>query len=349
MSLRKMQTTSQSDRISVIVPVYNVERWVTEAVDSILAQTYDNLEVLLIDDGSNDGSGWICDRYAEADSRVRVFHTANKGLSAARNLGLSEASGEYIFFLDADDSVRPDLLQLMHDRAVSENADITVCGMQLVDESGAEIGRLNGAGLPAKRERVGGEEFLRMSMENLLSVCVPLRLYKRDVVTAIHFPNGRFFEDVAVLGALAAKVKVVAFEPKAVYLHRRRAGSITADMDMEKIRDIRSSVLRCARDAKAAFPHMSGEIRWWVLNRHIALAKNLAMVPKEKQDAEYRAYREKICGMIRSHMPEYRARSLRVALTAEIVCRAPSLCRLYGRTKRHFPGVTAVRKLFGMP
>ena len=349
MNDKTTQPKPQSDRISVIVPVYNVARWLAEAVDSLLAQTYGNIEVVLVDDGSTDGSGRICDRYSDYDSRVRVFHTANNGLSAARNFGLSKITGEYVFFMDADDFIAPDVLVLLYERALSENADLTVCDMRLIDEIGTEIGQLNCKGILAKSGRCDGEEFLRELMSNRISVCACLRLYRRAVAEAIHFPEGRYFEDVAVMGTLAANAKVVAYEPGAVYVRRCREGSITANLDLEKIRDIRRAVLQCARDAKAAFPHMNGEVRWWVLNRHIAIAKNLAMVPDDQQNAEYRAYRSKICRLIRNHMPEYRARSLRVALTAEIVCRAPALCRTYGRVKRYFPRVSAVRRLFGMP
>ena len=89
--------------ISIIVPVYKVEKYLRRCIDSILAQTYQNIEVLLIDDGSPDNSGEICDEYAERDSRVRVFHKPNGGVSSARNLGLKEAKGQYIGFVDADD------------------------------------------------------------------------------------------------------------------------------------------------------------------------------------------------------------------------------------------------------
>ena len=95
--------------ISVIVPVYNVEPWLRQCLDSIVGQTYGDLEILLVDDGSTDRCGAVCEEYARADARIRVFHTENRGLSAARNLGLREARGELIGFVDADDWIEPEM------------------------------------------------------------------------------------------------------------------------------------------------------------------------------------------------------------------------------------------------
>lgn len=113
--------------ISVIVPVYNVESYLQESVDSILKQTYKDFEIILIDDGSEDLSGKICDKYAALDSRVKVIHTINQGQGAARNSGLSLAQGEYIAFVDSDDVVHPDYLKEMYRLAKDNLADIVCC------------------------------------------------------------------------------------------------------------------------------------------------------------------------------------------------------------------------------
>lgn len=113
--------------ISVIVPVYNVEPYVEKCLDSILAQTYSDLEVLVIDDGSTDGCGEISDRYAEQDHRIQVFHTENHGLSAARNIGLDHVNGQYIGFVDSDDWIDPDMYEELHNIIQKTDADIVTC------------------------------------------------------------------------------------------------------------------------------------------------------------------------------------------------------------------------------
>lgn len=113
--------------ISIIVPVYNVELYIHQCIDSIVNQTYQDIEILLIDDGSTDKCRNICDEYARIDHRIRVFHTENKGLSAARNLGLREARGEYIGFVDSDDWIEPNMYEVLLQQLEKNGAEISVC------------------------------------------------------------------------------------------------------------------------------------------------------------------------------------------------------------------------------
>lgn len=119
-------------QISVIVPIYNTEKYLHRCIDSILAQTFTDFELLLVDDGSNDHSGAICDEYARRDPRVRVFHKKNGGVSSARNLGLDNAKGEWIAFCDADDWVDKSMYKYMHDRLMREQADVAYCDITMV-------------------------------------------------------------------------------------------------------------------------------------------------------------------------------------------------------------------------
>ena len=116
--------------VSIIVPVYQVKNYVGECVESLLRQTYTNLEILLVDDGSTDGSGAICDEYARGDNRIRVIHQENQGLSSARNTGLDQAKGEYVAFVDSDDAVRLDYIETLYDLADRYQADIAVCAYE---------------------------------------------------------------------------------------------------------------------------------------------------------------------------------------------------------------------------
>ncbi|MBE6024728.1 MAG: glycosyltransferase [Cellulosilyticum sp.] len=120
--------------ISVIVPVYNVEKYLDRCVESILAQTFNEYELILVDDGSTDGSGVICDRYAELDNRIRVIHKENGGLSDARNVGTENAKGEYVTYIDSDDCVHNQYLELLHYSITKYNADISLCNLKLFYE-----------------------------------------------------------------------------------------------------------------------------------------------------------------------------------------------------------------------
>ena len=123
--------------LSVIVPIYNVEKYLPKCIDSILAQNYSEIEVILVDDGSPDGCPEICDNYAEKDKRIVVIHQKNLGVSAARNAGLKAAHGEYIGFVDPDDWISPSMYQEMITALERENADLAICGYDYYDENGA--------------------------------------------------------------------------------------------------------------------------------------------------------------------------------------------------------------------
>ena len=125
-------------KISVIVPVYNTEKYLHRCIDSILSQTFTDFELLLINDGSKDGSGAICDEYAAKDNRVRVFHKENCGVSSARNLGLDNVQGEWVLFVDSDDWMELTMLAKMYHAAIENNADCVYCDFNFVKQSGVE-------------------------------------------------------------------------------------------------------------------------------------------------------------------------------------------------------------------
>ena len=122
--------------ISVIVPVYKVEAYLDKCISSIVGQTYRNLEIILVDDGSPDNCGAICDAWAEQDSRIKVIHKENGGLSDARNAGMSAATGELLGFVDSDDHISPEMYQLLYERMIADNSDISACGVEMVFENG---------------------------------------------------------------------------------------------------------------------------------------------------------------------------------------------------------------------
>ena len=187
--------------ISVIVPVYNVEPYLRKCLDSILVQTYRDLEILTIDDGSTDGSGRICDEYAGKDDRIKVSHTENRGLSAARNLGLDNATGDWVGFVDSDDWIEPDMYEVLLRKAEETGADVVECGCYLEYPRGTvEINRPSIS--------VSGVEAIQYLLREDISNAVWDKLWKRRCFDNIRFPEGRIFEEHAttyrVFGAISA-------------------------------------------------------------------------------------------------------------------------------------------------
>lgn len=181
----------ETELISIIVPVYNVEQYLERCIDSIIGQTYKNLEIILVDDGSTDKSGGICDGYVEKDSRVKVYHKPNGGLSSARNKGLEMAVGKYIGFVDSDDYIASDMYESLH-RYMREDVDIVSCGIICVDRSGHKTQSCCAKEMTCFDNIQSLRELLcRHYLE--FSVCD--KLFKRDAVGEIRFPDKRICED----------------------------------------------------------------------------------------------------------------------------------------------------------
>ncbi len=211
--------------ISVIVPVYNVEDYLVKCVDSILNQTHRALEVILVNDGSSDASGSICDAFAEKDSRVRVIHKENGGLSSARNAGIEAASGEYISFIDSDDWIEPDayahLLSLMERYQVK-----LVCGGNY-DVDGGTGNRTLGL-TPKKEEGISAEEMVgRMFLWQGCDSSVCDKLFHRQLLENFRFPEGKVSEDVAITYKIVLAAQRVAMSDRPFYNYYHRTGSIS--------------------------------------------------------------------------------------------------------------------------
>ena len=206
--------------ISVIVPVYKVEPYLRQCVDSILNQIYQDIEVLLIDDGSPDGCGEICDEYARKDNRVRVFHTENRGLSATRNLGLREANGEYIGFVDSDDWIEPDMYELLLRRIQETGADISVCGgwYEAIDY------RREFAFTEAVYTHIESLEHL---VDGGINNGVWNKLYCRELFKDISFPEGKSSEDISVMQRVICAADKLVTISAIKYYYRVRPESIT--------------------------------------------------------------------------------------------------------------------------
>ena len=209
--------------ISIIVPVYKVELYLRKCLDSIVNQTYKNLEILLIDDASPDRCGEICEEYASKDKRIRVFHNkVNRGLSAARNRGLVEATGEYIGFVDSDDWIESDMYEMLVQ--MIDEADIAVCGYYICNYTRTYI-----VGYIEKHTKsfFSGPDILIALLDNEIDNAIWNKLYRKEIFERIRFPEDRSFEDAAIMHKIVEQAKGVYVYSLPKYHYQKRENSIT--------------------------------------------------------------------------------------------------------------------------
>ncbi len=208
------------DVISVIIPVYNVADYLPQCMDSLLGQDYEKLEVILIDDGSRDDSGIICDSYAARDSRVTVIHQKNGGAAAAKNAGLRAARGEYLSFVDSDDYLEPNVYGAMLSLLKAEDADVAVFAFRDVFRSHTE----DQIPHPGLRE-CSGQEYLVEFTRNWTCALLWNKLYKRSLFDGIFFEEGHKIDDEYFTYQGIMNAKKVVCDDRVIYNYRRRASS----------------------------------------------------------------------------------------------------------------------------
>jgi glycosyltransferase involved in cell wall biosynthesis len=230
-----MNSLKKNPLISVIVPVYKVERYLNVCVDSIVNQTYANLEIILVDDGSPDKCPEICDEYARLDNRIKVIHQENGGLSAARNAGIDIASGEFLTFIDSDDFIAKKYVELLYKGIVEFDADISIASFcTFTKEDKLETQNDEIFFVEITRE----ESFRRYGALNaelsmpFISACN--KLYKKDFFASIRFPIGKLYEDAFTTYKLLDKAKKIVFTPTRLYFYRMNPQSILGQSFREK-------------------------------------------------------------------------------------------------------------------
>lgn len=205
--------------ISVIVPVYNVEKYLSQCIESILNQTFNNLELILIDDGSTDNSGEICDEYAIKDNRIRVIHKENGGISSARNTGLNATKGDYIAFVDSDDYIAMDMFEKMLDIAIKTNADMVKCGFNEFNINSVKR-TVNFGKQEILENDVNGCSLLHLYFQNVLYIVAWNAIYKRDLAVKVRFPERLINEDNYSAGLYLYYAKKIVCMNEALYYYR---------------------------------------------------------------------------------------------------------------------------------
>ena len=232
-----------SELISVVVPIYNTEKYLVECVEHILKQTYQNIEIILVDDGSTDNSGEICDTFMMQDERVRVFHQENQGAAQAKNVGLREARGQYITIVDSDDIVKENMIETLYQQVKEKNADIVIGNYYNYDESDGNF-----------YFYVTGQDFCveELSIQEIMNrqagdwkfnssafILPTFKLIKKELFNEVHFSNGCRFDDEATMHRFYLLASKIVFINANLYLYRRRSGSIMrSKFDLSWARDI---------------------------------------------------------------------------------------------------------------
>lgn len=211
--------------ITVIVPVYNVQKYLERCVKSLLKQKYKDLEIILVDDGSTDLSGKMCDEYAERYSQIRVIHKENGGLSSARNAGIEQAKGEFLSFIDSDDWVSEEYFSYLYTLMQQNEADISECDFKYIDDGGKLYNSPHDNGecivYTAK------QAIKNLLLGNYIVTSATGKLYRRELFFQLRYPEGEIYEDISVTYEAILRSKKVAFGCRAHYYYYLRSGSIS--------------------------------------------------------------------------------------------------------------------------
>ena len=213
--------------ISVIIPVFRTEKYLEKCIGSVMAQTYEKLEIILVDDGSDDKSGEICDSFAKKDSRIRVIHKDNGGLSSARNAGLEASGGDYIAFVDSDDYINSRMYEEL--MSALDGADISICGYYTVNSKG----ETNHSAYSEKTVLSKDEALRELFRDEKIKNHVWNKLFKKELFSSVSFPEGRIFEDILTTYKLFEKAEKIACIPYSGYYYCDRDGAISKNASYE--------------------------------------------------------------------------------------------------------------------
>lgn len=283
--------------ISVIIPVYNVEAYLSACINSITAQTYTDLQILLIDDGSTDQSGIICDAYAAKDSRIKVIHIEYRGISAARNIGIDLAEGEWISFVDSDDVIHPEMLNRLMKTAIKYGADVCRCGYIHIHSRDKERSFLT---CPAVRDGAAEVVHSRVYIQQVLNgskdPVVWRSLFRKETVNQCRFEEGYFYEDIPYQVLLASHIRKAVFIKDRLYGYRQRAGSITAFIDRESLIQRMTAYELRNRYVQEFFPDMlalSKAGMWTAMINYLIISEEWNDTDREKYIAICSEFKER--------------------------------------------------------
>ncbi len=259
--------------ISIIVPVYNVEKYLHKCIDSIIGQTYKNLEILLIDDGSTDRSGIICDDYSAKDSRIKVIHKENGGQASARNLALTIAKGEYIGFVDSDDWIEPDMYEILYNAIIDNNADISMCGRNNISES-------SGLAKPFFSYPIGfslsnSEAIKRFLLFDGIDSAGWDKLFKRKIAINHRFPLGLISEDLLYIYKCIKEAEKIYHVGIPLYNYLQRNNSTSRSKYSKKTNGLYIYPKEIREDVIKKYPKLKKEADYYMFFEHFVFYRIL--------------------------------------------------------------------------
>lgn len=275
-------------KISIVVPVYNVAKYLKRCIDSILAQTFSDFEVILVNDGSTDESSEICDLYASKDNRVRVIHKPNGGLSSARNIGIENATGTYIGFVDSDDYIAEDMYEVLYRNIQREQADMSLCS--LFDVYGDKVQKIE---RNPRYMVLDAEEAIRIVLEaKITSVTAVNKLYRRELFDNVKYPEGRVAEDAFVIVQLLKQCRKVVLTTEQKYYYIHREGSITTRKFSKRDCDVIDAYLLNLQIIEEEYPSIIDVARMRVCWANFYVLDKLMMADtKEHEDIKIKVIR----------------------------------------------------------
>lgn len=232
-----------NELISIVIPVYNVEKYLHRCLDSVKYQTYSELQIILVDDGSTDSSGKILDEYAQSDERFIVIHKENGGLSDARNEGMKHIHGQFFCFIDSDDFVHPSFIEVLYKTIKKWNAKIAICErLEVIEESDDYIellknngNKINDIDTYNERTLIGTNVFIELYKQDSVDFIVAWnKLYSSDLIDVLSFPIGKIHEDEFAIPKTLYNADIIVYKKIPLYYYIRRSGSITVSKFDEK-------------------------------------------------------------------------------------------------------------------
>ena len=240
-----------NELISVIIPVFNIENYIAKCIESVMDQSYSNLEIIIIDDGSTDGSSKICDEYSKKDGRIQVIHQKNVGLSGARNNGIKLSKGDYIAFLDGDDYIEKDMYELLYKNIKSNNADISICEYVFNDDNTKFKGKKHEINIFNNQEAIR-----RLLYDEEINSYAWNKLYSRKLFENIKYPLGKKFEDIGTTYLLIDKAKKIIYDNSTKYHYIVRTNSITKTYSSSNLNDYMEMVNNMLNYIAVKYPEL---------------------------------------------------------------------------------------------
>ncbi|MCZ6173750.1 glycosyltransferase [Campylobacter ureolyticus] len=273
--------------ISIVVPVYNVEKYLKKCIQSIIEQTYKNLEIILVDDGSNDNSGKICDEFAQKDNRIKVIHKINGGQADARNKALDIMNGEWVSFVDSDDFVDKFHIENLYFQAVRNNSDICVCGFKIVNEDYKTIRSIK----VKFNDSLNGNLAFKYSLNSKIDPSLWNKIFKSSLFDNTRFVKGIYYEDRELIHRIFYKADRVSFLDSESYFYLERVGSTMNHINKKKIDD-RFVMISLVKDflEKEAFleKYQKDFIICYLLNVYMSASFQIARCSRDyKNDIRY--------------------------------------------------------------